>query len=465
MRYIFIFLAAILHLQAFGQLSSGDTKFNVKEADIRPLKKGDLVPDVLFISKENFPDNVKSLHDYKGKLVLLDFWSTGCSSCIAAFPKMDKFQKKYGDRLQIVLVNPYETAELVHQRWTRIATRSAIVYPDIPRVSGDSIWKKLFPTTSVPHHVWLNEEGKIIAVTGGHNASEATIEALLKGEKKRLLLKPAVDRMDLSQKSFIETISEGRVLPGMGANFYSYYEGEGASIYGTENINVVDTMANTLRFTYVNISPLIMAKKLFTQVAASPGTNKFLFDDRTFVETSNPAPFQNRIPNEQLDQWILQHRFGMEVVVPLEKKDSIYHFIFDQFRHYIKEKYNQQISIEERRKPCLVMVQKPGTSLLRTKGGEKKQIFPKDYAKDKMMYLNTPFEEVFKDLDYQINSDREKRYTVVNEVPYKGNVDISFMNIYGKPHQLDMLKKQLNEYGLDLIEADRKVTVFVVRDL
>ncbi|MGE5173017.1 MAG: TlpA disulfide reductase family protein [Betaproteobacteria bacterium] len=46
--------------------------------------------------------NVK-LSDYKGKVVLLDFWATWCPPCRASIPAIEKIHKMYKDKGLVVL--------------------------------------------------------------------------------------------------------------------------------------------------------------------------------------------------------------------------------------------------------------------------------------------------------------------------------------------------------------------------
>jgi len=67
------------------------------------------------------------LSDYRGKVVLINFWATWCPPCRAEIPDLVKFQKEYGkDGLQIIGVTypPEERASV--RRFTR---RLKVNYP------------------------------------------------------------------------------------------------------------------------------------------------------------------------------------------------------------------------------------------------------------------------------------------------------------------------------------------------
>ncbi len=67
------------------------------------------------------------LSDYRGKVVLINFWATWCPPCRAEIPDLIKFQKEYGkDGLQIIGVTypPEERASV--RRFTR---RLKVNYP------------------------------------------------------------------------------------------------------------------------------------------------------------------------------------------------------------------------------------------------------------------------------------------------------------------------------------------------
>jgi peroxiredoxin len=47
-------------------------------------------------------DHTVSLHDYRGKIVVLNFWSAHCAPCIAEMPSLVQLQRRLGDKIAVV---------------------------------------------------------------------------------------------------------------------------------------------------------------------------------------------------------------------------------------------------------------------------------------------------------------------------------------------------------------------------
>jgi peroxiredoxin len=97
------------------------------------------------------------LSDYKGKVVLLNFWATWCPPCRAEMPDLVKMQREYKSRgLQVVgITYPPETAGEV-RRFTR---KLRINYPV---ALGTKETKSLFEQSeTLPLTIVIDREGNI----------------------------------------------------------------------------------------------------------------------------------------------------------------------------------------------------------------------------------------------------------------------------------------------------------------
>jgi peroxiredoxin len=59
-------------------------------------------------------DHTVSLHDYRGKIVVLNFWSAHCAPCIAEMPSLAQLQKRMGDKIIVVGVAVDTTSDDYH---------------------------------------------------------------------------------------------------------------------------------------------------------------------------------------------------------------------------------------------------------------------------------------------------------------------------------------------------------------
>ncbi|MGJ7032306.1 TlpA family protein disulfide reductase [Niabella hirudinis] len=164
-----------------------------QENVIKPLTIKDTVPDIIFSNLYNHPAKTIRLSDFKGKLVILDFWAAWCGGCVYKLSALDSLQQRYAAKLQIISVNctkrtkdtPEKIAALLRQ-WQQAngKTFSPLVVAD-----SSSLFKKMFPHRSIPHYVWISPEGTVAAITGSEELTEQNINALLKGQSPPLPLK------------------------------------------------------------------------------------------------------------------------------------------------------------------------------------------------------------------------------------------------------------------------------------
>jgi thiol-disulfide isomerase/thioredoxin len=160
---------------------------------LKPIAAGENFPAVLNVQVANYTASEISLAASQDQLVLLDFMTTGCTSCIAAFPHLDSLQAEFGNRLRIILVTPEKKAQVAS-----FLKRKNIAGLRFPVVWGDTLLQQLFPHTYIPHDV-LIKNGKVIAVTYPEYIVALNIKGILEGKYFQLPVKRDITNFSYSE--------------------------------------------------------------------------------------------------------------------------------------------------------------------------------------------------------------------------------------------------------------------------
>ena len=122
--------------------------------------------------------------DFKGRLVLLDFWTYGCINCMQVIPDLDYLEKKFPQLLVIGVHSAKYTGEGLNDRIKKAAERFAIHHP-VMNDNDYKVWDH-FGVQAWPTLVLLDGAGKEIsryAGEGHRNDLERDIaKAIGKGE-------------------------------------------------------------------------------------------------------------------------------------------------------------------------------------------------------------------------------------------------------------------------------------------
>ena len=95
-----------------------------------------------------------SLADYRGRVIFLNFWWTGCPPCIRELPALQAFnaaqRDAYGDDGAIVLaINQGESPEQVREFLDELGVEGITILMDRARVWGNDYGISGFPTTFI----------------------------------------------------------------------------------------------------------------------------------------------------------------------------------------------------------------------------------------------------------------------------------------------------------------------------
>ena len=120
-----------------------------------------------------------ALSQYKGKVIVIDFWATWCGPCKVEIPHFVEFQDKYGKAgLQIVGISVDDTAD----KLAPYIRDMKMNYPVLQGLNHDDLQEAYGPIVGIPVSVMISRDGKICAThTGltGKDVFEREIKALL----------------------------------------------------------------------------------------------------------------------------------------------------------------------------------------------------------------------------------------------------------------------------------------------
>jgi thiol-disulfide isomerase/thioredoxin len=109
----------------------------------------------------------------KGKIVLLDFWTTWCSFCAMEAGFVDKLNHDYADKgLLVLAVNVGESKKTVNKYLTQHPRTSRVVLTD------DTNLAAMYQATVYPVYVVIDRDGNIAATQRGA-AGDAALHRIL----------------------------------------------------------------------------------------------------------------------------------------------------------------------------------------------------------------------------------------------------------------------------------------------
>jgi thiol-disulfide isomerase/thioredoxin len=122
---------------------------NDDKASMTNLTKADL--NLKLIDAEG---KTKSLEEFKGKVIFLNFWATCCPPCIAEMPSINKLHKEMGDEVAFVLLSfddEFEKAKAFDKRKGY----------DLPIYAPASNLPAMFQSSSLPTTYVIDTNGNL----------------------------------------------------------------------------------------------------------------------------------------------------------------------------------------------------------------------------------------------------------------------------------------------------------------
>lgn len=455
MKQIFL---GILALTTYLQSNSQKNQTRQVES-IRPLDIGDKCPDITFTHVLNSPDKTISLSGFKGKMLILDFWSTWCTSCISAFPKLDSLQKKFGDQIQILpIADQQQALQMIPKFWNSNKITRQLSLPTI--IDDKKLLEAYLPKTSVPHEVWIDGNGIIFAITESRYITEKNIRLALSGQKPFLPRKEEKAFRLQGEKPFLVNITqEGVDMPTSGIYYSSTFSDR---VPGLPSTSIgIRFAGNRIRAIVANSRIDQLYKDAFFRQLRTVGLNPNYFqflNSRIVLEVKDSTLFY--WPGKNKEDWPEAKTFCYELILPIEDSSKLFSYMQKDLDRIFSNTFGIKGTVEKRRIKCWALVRTSGIDKIHTGGSMPKTRF-RSLVNDTCLFINQPIGQFLYALI--LREMPNSKLPIIDKTGYTANVDLDFTGI--DLSNMQNLKDALKKYDLDFIETEEELELLVISDV
>ncbi len=413
-----------------------------RQDSIFPLTVGDTVPNLQLGNKR--------LSDYENQLVILDFWATWCSPCIAMLPKMDSLQRAFAGKLQVVAVT-YQPDSVATPFLERLEKQRGLRY-DYPALAGDTLLNRFFPHTTIPHYVWIAVDrfGKPVvrAITDPDVVNAANVERILSRSDTELATKATVPDYPYDRYTplFNPRPTAGPQGPMIMHTVFTPYKPGLGSGYHQTLVGVRDTLPYR-RITFRNLY-MVRMYQLVADDFQPLGWN------RTILKVKEPDKLIRWARGQEYTDWLSEHGYCYELILPNHMASQATSIVRQQLDAYFTD---YRVALEDSTHDCLVLHRTSDRELFRSKGGTPAlelgftgftisnrpgglRLFANALGLKHLAHLDTP---------------------IVDETAYSGAVDLA---IDAPLDDVEAINRELARYDLALTVQPRTIKVLMVYD-
>lgn len=132
------------------------------------IQLGSLVPDfdINILTKDG--TTKKNIKDYRGKVVIMEFWATFCGPCFPAMDHLATLQRKFPNDLEVINVTDEERWKVVNFLKKRPVSMPIAI-------DTDKSINQLFYHQLMPHTIIIDPQGYIKAITSPEEVTEEVI--------------------------------------------------------------------------------------------------------------------------------------------------------------------------------------------------------------------------------------------------------------------------------------------------
>jgi thiol-disulfide isomerase/thioredoxin len=102
-----------------------------------------------------------SLDDYRGEIVILDFWATWCGPCRMTMPILDEIQKEYAGKMTVLAINLQEPKGVVREYILRQGLSAKVLLDE------DGSVDRQYGIVAIPMQYLVDQKGIIRLILNG----------------------------------------------------------------------------------------------------------------------------------------------------------------------------------------------------------------------------------------------------------------------------------------------------------
>ena len=156
-----------------GKQENAQTGTESAGAEAQDSEELTAAPDITFYDLEG---NAHRLSGFRGKPVVMNFWSSNCGPCKGEMPEFEEMYKQYGDEVQFLMVNVTDGYWDTLESASTFIEDSGYTFPVYYDTDNNAAY--VYGVSALPTTFFLDEEGYGVAYAMGAIDKDTLIKGI-----------------------------------------------------------------------------------------------------------------------------------------------------------------------------------------------------------------------------------------------------------------------------------------------